>query len=60
MFGWLLWMGKLREGVWNFHLFPFQTHALSLNATDFKILTLQTLLVHSKNSYVFHIAEPQQ
>lgn len=53
-------MGKLREGVWNFDLFPFQTHALSLNATDFKILTLQTLLVHSKNSYVFHIAEPQQ
>lgn len=53
-------MGKLREGVWNFHLFPFQTHALNLNATDFKILTLQTLLVHSKNSYVFHIAEPQQ
>lgn len=40
-------MGKLRGGVWNFDLFPFQTHALSLNDSDFKILTLQKILVHS-------------
>lgn len=41
-FGW-----ENKGTVWNFDLFSFQTHALSLNASDFKILTLQTLLAQS-------------
>lgn len=37
--------GKTKRVVWHFALFPFQTHSQSLDAYNFIILILQTLLI---------------